>query len=49
MIPLQDATSDIELPRRSLLVEFTCDECGETVKEQGGSSIDWPINADLFM
>ncbi|XP_021645472.1 uncharacterized protein LOC110639020 isoform X2 [Hevea brasiliensis] len=24
-----DATIDIELPRRSLLVQFTCNECGE--------------------
>ena len=26
---MQDATIDIKLPRRSLLVQFTCDLCGE--------------------
>ncbi|XP_031273655.1 mitochondrial protein import protein ZIM17 [Pistacia vera] len=25
----KDATIDIKLPRRSLLVQFTCNECGE--------------------
>ncbi|CAL8096067.1 unnamed protein product [Prunus armeniaca] len=28
-IPNTDATIDIKLPRRSLLVKFTCDLCGE--------------------
>ncbi|KAE9605651.1 putative mitochondrial import protein TIM15 [Lupinus albus] len=27
-----DATIDLRLPRRSLLVEFTCDSCGERTK-----------------
>lgn len=26
---MQDTTIDIKLPRRSLLVQFTCNECGE--------------------
>lgn len=29
MAYMQDATIDIKLPRRSLLVQFTCDGCGE--------------------
>ncbi|CAL5189221.1 unnamed protein product [Lathyrus oleraceus] len=28
----QDATIDLSLPRRSLLVQFTCDLCGERTK-----------------
>ena len=29
MSSVQDANIDIKLPRRSLLVQFTCDVCGE--------------------
>jgi hypothetical protein len=29
---LQEATVDLKLPRRSLLVQFTCNKCGEMTK-----------------
>lgn len=29
---LQEATIDLKLPRRSLLVQFTCNKCGERTK-----------------
>ncbi|OAY79676.1 Mitochondrial protein import protein ZIM17 [Ananas comosus] len=30
--PSQEAAFDIKLPRRSLMVQFTCDSCGERTK-----------------
>ncbi|WOL20363.1 hypothetical protein Cni_G29168 [Canna indica] len=30
--PPEEATSEIKLPRRNLLVEFTCDSCGERTR-----------------
>jgi len=31
-VMFQEATIDIKLPRRSLLVQFTCNACGERTK-----------------